>query len=96
VAEPAVAGIISVGSGTVLSGRKTAYVNDSSLASGSIVSVTLKKSNSEASGGSGLKYIKFTEGSPSSGNSFQVVLNGPSDKDVPFNYFIVSGSDVYN
>lgn len=94
--EPAISNIISVGSGTIPSGRKSAWVNDSAVASGSIVSVVLTQSNSEAAGAGGLKYIKFTTGSPSDGNSFQVVLNSPSDKVIPFNYLIVSGTDLYN
>jgi hypothetical protein len=84
-----VTAIVSIGSGTIMAGRKMLYVNDSYLTSGSVVAVTLADDMTESAGNGGLKYINFTAGSPANGNSFQVVLNGPVDKNTDLNYTII-------
>ena len=81
--------IVSIGSGTVLAGRKTMYVNDSYLTSGSVVTLSLADDMTQSAGNGGLKYIDFTVGSPANGNSFKVVLNGPVDVNTDFNYTII-------
>lgn len=89
--------ISSIGSGTIVAGRRSAYVNDHVLTSGSIVVVTLKNSGlSTAGGGGGLKQVLYTTGSPANENSFQVVLNGATTGNVDFTYAIISGTDIVN
>jgi len=94
--QPAVVSIVSIGSGTIPSGKKSVYVNDAALNVSGTVLVTLKNNMGEASGGGGLKYIDYTPGIPSATRSFQVVLNNVAGTAVNFNYAIISGSDVYN
>ena len=89
--------ISSMGSGTIVSGRRSAYVNDHTLTSGSVVVVTLRDTGlSTAAGAGGLKQVLYTTGSPNNESSFQVVLNGPTTGDVHFTYAIMSGTDIVN
>ena len=96
--QPAVTSIVSIGSGTIPSGRKYAYVNDGALNISGTVLVTLKNNISESAGAMGLKYIEYTAGTGSAGTiaseqSFKVVLNNVAGTPINFNYCIISGSD---
>lgn len=89
------AAIQSIGSGTIYSGRRTAKVTDTVLVSGSIVFVTLTKDPSQAAGAGPVKAIVYTTGSPAAGNyAFTVTVQGVVDKDIPFTYAIISGTDI--
>ena len=89
--------ISSIGSGTIVAGRRSAYVNDHTLTSGSIVLVTLRDAGlSSAGGGGGLKQVLYTTGSPNNEQSFQVVLNGATTGNVDFTYAVFSGTDIVN
>ena len=82
--------IVSIGSGTILAGRKSVWVNDSALTSGSVVSLSLADNMAQSAGIGGLKYIDFTAGTPVGGQpAFKVVLNGPVDIRTDFNYTII-------
>ena len=96
--QPAVVSIVSIGSGTILHGQRSVYVNDGALNVSGTVIVTLKNNMGDATGEGGLKYIEYSPGTGSGGTipatqSFKVVLNAPAGTNVNFNYAIVSGSD---
>ena len=79
-----------LGSGTMLRGRNSAPVNDTSLLSGSFAAATFVQNPGNASGTVYIKYLKYTAGSPANSAAFDVISNFPVENDTKFVYVIAN------
>jgi len=76
----------TLGSGTIINGDDFAYINDTSLTSGSVAFVVFKENPGNVGGGVCVKYLEYTTGSPANGHSIKVVTNFPVENDTNFIY----------